>query len=52
MYTPWVPNCMQNLKGDWKFLFPKMFNFYRDLFLSNENITYELICQMGDSAPN
>ena len=25
--------CMQNLKGGWKFSFPKMFDFYRDLFL-------------------
>ena len=31
---PWVPNCMQNLKGGWKFSFPKMFDSYRDLFLN------------------
>ena len=30
---PWVPNCMQNLKGGWKFWFPKMFDSYGDLFL-------------------
>ena len=29
----WVPNCMQNLKGGWKFSFPMMFDPYRDLFL-------------------
>ena len=34
MHHPWAPNCMQNLKGGWKFLFPKMFDSYRDLFLS------------------
>ena len=34
VHPPWVPNCMQNLKGGWKFLFPKMFDSYRDLFLS------------------
>ena len=33
MHPPWVPNCMQNLKGGWKFSFPKMFDSYRDLFL-------------------
>ena len=32
-YPPWVPNCMQNLKGGWKFSFPKMFDSYRELFL-------------------
>ena len=32
VHLPWVPNCMQNLKGDWKFSFPKMFDSYRDLF--------------------
>ena len=31
---PWVPNCMQNFKGSWKFSFPKMFDAYRDLFLN------------------
>ena len=34
VHPPWVPNCMQNLKGGWKFSFPKMFDSYRDLFLS------------------
>ena len=29
----WVPNCLQNLKGGWKFSFPKMFDSYRDSFL-------------------
>ena len=33
VHPPWVPNCMQNLKGGWKFSFPKMFDSYRDLFL-------------------
>ena len=33
VHPPWVPNCMQNLKGGWKFWFPKMFDSYRDLFL-------------------
>ena len=28
---PRVPNCMQNLKGGWKYSFPKMFDSYRDL---------------------
>ena len=32
--SPWAPNCMQNLKGGWKFSFPKMFDSYRDLFLN------------------
>ena len=26
MHPPWVPNCMQNFKGGWKFPFPKMFD--------------------------
>ena len=34
VYTPWVPNCMKNLKDGWKFSFPKMFDSYRDLFLN------------------
>ena len=34
VHPPWVPNCMQNLKGGWKFSFPKMFDSYKDLFLS------------------
>ena len=34
VYTHWVPNCMQNLKGGWKLSFPKMFDSYRDLFLN------------------
>ena len=29
VHPPWVPNCMQNLKGGWKFSFPKMFDSYR-----------------------
>ena len=33
VHPPWVPNCMQNLKGGWNFSFPKMFDSYRDLFL-------------------
>ena len=33
VHPPWVPNCMYNLKGGWKFSFPKMFDCYRDLFL-------------------
>ena len=33
VHPSWVPYCMQNLKGGWKFSFPKMFDFYRDLFL-------------------
>ena len=33
VHPPWVPNCMQNLKGGWKFSFPKMFDSYKDLFL-------------------
>ena len=35
VHPPWVPNCMQNLKGGWKFSFPKLFDSYRDLFLTN-----------------
>ena len=31
---PRVPNCMQNLKGSWKFSFPKLFDSYRDSFLT------------------
>ena len=34
VHPPWVPNCMQNLKGGWKFSFPKMFDSYRDSFLT------------------
>ena len=40
VHPPWVPNCMQNLKGGWKFLFPK-FDSYRDLFLT-ERLGYPL----------
>ena len=29
VHSPWVPNCMQNLRGGWKFSFPKMFDSYR-----------------------
>ena len=29
VHPPWAPNCMQNLKGGWKFSFPKMFDSYR-----------------------
>ena len=29
VHPPWVPNCMQNLKGGWKFSFPKMFDSHR-----------------------
>ena len=32
VHPPWAPNCMQNLKGGWKFSFPKMFDSYRDMF--------------------
>ena len=35
VHPSWVPNCMQNLKGGWKFSFPKMFDSYRDLFLKH-----------------
>ena len=35
VHPPWVPNCMQNLKGGWKFGFPKMFDSYKDLFLKS-----------------
>ena len=35
LHPPWVPNCMQNLKGGWKCSFPKMFDSYRDLFLKS-----------------
>ena len=31
---PRVPNCMENLKGSWKFSFPKLFDSYRDSFLT------------------
>ena len=31
---PPVPNCMQNLKGSWKFSFPKLFDSYRDSILT------------------
>ena len=34
VHPPWVPNCLQNLKGGWRFSFPKMFDSYRDLFLN------------------
>ena len=47
VHPPWVPNCMQNLKGGWKFSFPKMFDSYRDLFLdpfvSNLSVSFEFI---------
>ena len=33
--SPWVPNCMHNLKGGWKFGFPKVFDSYRDLLLKS-----------------
>ena len=40
VHPPWAPICMQNLKGGWKFSFPKMFDSYRDLSLSpNANDT-------------
>ena len=43
--TNWVTNCMQNLKGGWKFPFPKMFNSYRDLFLNGRfNFCYAHYC--------
>ena len=38
VHPPWVPNCMQNLKGGWKFSFPKIFDSYRDMFLTFRNI--------------
>ena len=31
---PRVPNCMENLKGSWKFSFPKLFDSYKDSFLT------------------
>ena len=34
VHSIWAPNCMQNLKADWKFSFPKMFDCFRDLFLT------------------
>ena len=34
VHPPWAPNYMQNLKGGWKFSFAKMFDSYRDLFLT------------------
>ena len=40
VHPPWVPNCMQNLKGVWKFLFAK-FDSYKDLFLT-ERLGYPL----------
>ena len=33
VHPPWASNSMQNLKGGWKFSFPKMFDSYKDLFL-------------------
>ena len=39
VHPPWAPNCMQNLKGGWKFSFPKMFDSFRDLFLRFETNT-------------
>ena len=30
VHPPWVPNCLKNLKGGWKFSFPKMFDSYWD----------------------
>lgn len=34
VHPPRVPSYMQNLKGCWKFSFPKMFDSCRDLFLT------------------
>ena len=49
VHPPWVPNCMQNLKGGWKFSFPKIFDSYRDFFLtprSNLSLSLLLIIQI------
>ena len=40
---PWASNWMQNLKGGWKFSFPKMFDSYRDLFLIIIKLSEKLI---------
>ena len=37
-----VPNCMQNLKGGWKFSFPNMFDSYRDSFLVTILLTIKI----------
>ena len=42
VHSPWVPTCMQNLKGGWKFSFPKMFDFYR-LVLNTEKVPFLLL---------
>ena len=34
VHPPRAPNCMQNLKGGWKFSFPKMFDSYRDFLIT------------------
>ena len=44
VYPPWVPNCIQNLKGGWKFSFPKLFDSYRDLFLNGKRYTNPRQC--------
>ena len=36
VHPPWVPNCMQNLKGGWKFSFPKMFDSHKLIFNASE----------------
>ena len=53
VYPPLVPNCMQNLKGDLKFSFPKMFESYRlvlnrviNIFLTG--YPYDLLLVISD----
>ena len=47
VHPPWAPSCMQNLKGGLKFSFPKMFDSYRDLFLSPLSLPGYSLIQTG-----
>ena len=51
VHPPWAPNCMQNLKGGWKFSFPKMFDSYRDLFLTSIYPRW-IMCTIGGLGRN
>ena len=45
VHPPWVPNCMQNLKGGWKFSFPKMFDSHKLIFNASEYSYIAYICE-------
>ena len=51
VHPSWVPNCMQNLKGGWKFSFPKMFDSYRDLFLRSLQVIAPLLHKSNILSP-